>query len=157
MPAEVLNLESKKDKLQTLARLSDLLDNKFRIPGTQIRFGFDFLIGLIPYAGDIITFSFSGMLIMAMVKHGASGMLVLKMIWNILIDMIFGAIPFFGDLFDLHFKANRRNYNLLKEHYVEGAHQGSAWPVILIIIIMIFFLMVASVYVFWKLLQWIVS
>jgi polyferredoxin len=155
--SELIQKEDTPEKLVSLERLSDLLDNKFRIPGTQIRFGFDFLIGLVPYAGDLLTFGFSGMLIMSMVKHGASGMLILKMIWNILIDMVVGSIPFFGDIFDLKFKANRRNYLLLREHYTEEKHKGRVWPVLLLILLLLLFLLGLSVYISWKTLQWIFS
>jgi hypothetical protein len=155
--SELIQKESTTDKLATLEGLSDLLDNKFRIPGTQTRFGFDFLIGLIPYAGDLLTFGFSGLLVMAMVKHGASGMLILKMLWNILIDMLVGSIPLFGDIFDLKFKANRRNYLLLKEHYTEEKHRGRAWPILLLIFVILLALLGLSVYFSWKILYWIFS
>ena len=114
-------------KLKYLDTASDLLDSRFRIPGTDIRFGVDFLIGLVPVAGDVITFGFAGLLVIAMARHGASGMVVVKMLWNILLDATVGSIPVLGDLFDLKYKANRRNYQLLTEHYQEGEHQGSDW------------------------------
>ena len=96
-------------KLKYLDTASDLLDSRFRIPGTDIRFGVDFLIGLVPVAGDVITFGFAGLLVIAMARHGASGMVVVKMLWNILLDATVGSIPVLGDLFDLKYKANRRN------------------------------------------------
>ena len=122
--------ESPKE-LYWIDQASDLLDSKFRIPGTNIRFGLDFIIGLVPYAGDVVTYGFSSILVLSMVRHGASGMVVIKMLWNILLDATIGSIPLLGDLFDLHFKANRKNFELLREHYEEGQHQGSAWPVVL--------------------------
>lgn len=114
-------------KLKYLDTASDLLDSRFRIPGTNIRFGVDFLVGLVPYAGDLLTFGFSCMLVIAMARHGASGKVITKMVWNVLLDTLVGAIPVLGDLFDLQFKSNRRNYQLLLEHYEEGKHEGSAW------------------------------
>lgn len=128
-PIEVVPKEFK-----YLDSMSDLLDSRFRIPGTNIRFGLDFLVGLVPYAGDLITFAFSGVLVISMARNGASGMVVLKMLGNILLDTLVGSIPILGDLFDLSFKANRRNYKLLKEHYQEGKHGGSALPIILAVI-----------------------
>lgn len=119
------------DKLRNIDRLSTLLDSKFRIPGTDIRFGADFLIGLVPYGGDILSFLMSGALVVTMAQHGASGKLVAKMLFNILIDTTVGAVPILGDIFDLFYKSNRRNYHLLREHYVEGAHTGSAKGVII--------------------------
>ena len=119
------------DKLRNVERMSRLLDSKFRIPGTDIRFGADFLIGLIPYGGDLLSFLMSGALVLTMARHGASGKLVVRMLINVLIDTVVGAVPILGDIFDLFFKSNRRNYELLREHYEEGAHTGSAKGVII--------------------------
>ncbi len=144
-----------------LDRASSFLDNRFRIPGTSIRFGADFLVGLIPYVGDVITFSISGILVVVMAKKGASGKVLFKMLGNIFIDGIFGSIPILGDLFDLGFRANRRNLGLLKEHYVEDKHGGSAWGIVLFILISLFLLILFSVFVAWKVFQalwiWIIS
>ncbi|MCC6726709.1 MAG: DUF4112 domain-containing protein [Saprospiraceae bacterium] len=120
-----------------LDAMSDLLDSRFRIPGTHIRFGLDSLVGLVPYAGDLVTFAFSGVLVLAMVRNGASGILAVKMLGNVLLDTLVGSVPILGDLFDLSFKANRRNYKLLQEHYQEGKHGGSAWPVVLAVLFML--------------------
>lgn len=137
-------------ELKTLDFISDLLDSRFRIPGTEIRFGLDSLVGLVPYVGDLTTFGVSGAMIVSMVKHGASGMLVVKMLWNILIDTLFGAIPLIGDIFDFRFRANRKNFELLKEHYEEGAHQGSATWVIILVIILLLALFSVMIWAVWK-------
>ncbi len=137
--------------------MSELLDSKFRIPGTNIRFGLDPIIGLIPYAGDVVTFAFSGLLVIMMARRGVSGMVVVKMLWNILIDTLVGAIPLLGDIFDFHFKANRRNYRLLKEHYQEGKHVGSAWPVIFAIILFLILLIGLTSMIVWKIIYWVFS
>ncbi len=140
-----------------LDAMSSLLDNRFRIPGTDIRFGLDFLIGLVPYAGDVVTFGFSGVLVMAMARHGASGSVILKMLGNILLDTIVGAIPILGDIFDLGFKANRRNYRLLQEHYLEQKHAGSAWPVVIAVFLALLLMLAFVVFIAWKLLRWVFS
>lgn len=146
------NLPEQKPELKYLDQASDLLDSRFRIPGTNIRFGLDFLIGLVPYAGDIIGFVFSGFLLITMVRNGASGMVVLKMLWNVFLDTTVGTIPILGDLFDLQYKANRRNYELLLEHYEEGAHKGSAWPVIIgLIFALVLLLLLSLALIFWLL------
>lgn len=140
-----------------LDNLSDLLDSRFRIPGTNIRFGLDALVGLVPYAGDMVTFAFSGLLVISMARYGASGMVVVKMLWNVLLDTMVGSIPLVGDIFDVQFKANRRNYRLLKEHYQQGKHTGSAWPVVLAVVAALLFMAVLVVMVAWKFLQWVFS
>jgi hypothetical protein len=136
-------------ELKGLDNFSSLLDSQFRIPGTNTRFGLDFIIGLIPYVGDLISFLFSGGLVLTMAKHGASGQVLAKMLFNIILDTVVGSIPLFGDIFDLYFKSNRRNYNLLKEHYGEGEYQGSMWRVvlpILLVLIALFVLMIWLVF-----------
>lgn len=140
--------------IDTAARV---LDNRFRIPGTNIRFGLDFLIGLVPYAGDVVSFAISGLLVAAMARKGASGMALVKMVGNILVDTVVGAVPFLGDLFDLGYRANLRNLRLLREHYAEGRHQGSAWPVVVGILLLLLALMVLLVWGVWRVVYWAFS
>ncbi|MEZ4987537.1 MAG: DUF4112 domain-containing protein [Saprospiraceae bacterium] len=146
--------EEPSDNLKWLETATRFLDNQFRIPGTDIRFGFDFLVGLIPGVGDIVSMGISGLLVTTMVRKGASGMVVVKMIGNIVLDALAGTIPFLGDIFDLTFRANRRNLNLLKEHYKEGEHQGSAWPVVLLLLLVFMAIFVGVIYLVWQILRW---
>lgn len=143
-----------------IAKYSDWLDTRFRIPGTRIQFGLDFIIGLFPVVGDIVSFSLSGGLLLLMIRKGASGKALSLMILNISLDALLGSIPFLGDVFDLFFKANKRNLDLFQAHFEEGKHQGSAWPVIfalllilLLILTVIFYLAVRLVAWFWHLLS----
>lgn len=140
-----------------LDNLSDLLDSRFRLPGTNIRFGLDAFVGLVPYAGDMVTFAFSGLMVISMARYGASGMVIVKMLWNILLDTMVGAIPLVGDIFEVQFKANRRNYRLLKEHYQQGKHTGNAWPIVLAVVAALLLMAVFVVMVVWKFLQWVFS
>ena len=119
------------ESLQKIAKITKLMDSQFRIPGTKFTFGIDPIIGLIPGLGDLIDYAISAYLLIAMVRNGASGRAVAKMIINITIDGIVGLIPFFGHIFDVFYKANRRNLVLAVEHFEEGKHQGSAWPIVL--------------------------
>jgi hypothetical protein len=107
------------------------MDSQFVIPGTSIRFGLDALIGLIPGVGDLATFGISGFMLVIMAQNGASGFVLARMILNVLIDTAIGSIPLLGDLFDIGFKANTKNVRLMQEYYIEGRHRGSAWRVIL--------------------------
>ena len=143
--------------LPWLEGMADFLDNRFRIPGTQIRFGADFLVGLIPYVGDVITFFVSGFLVLVMTRYGASGKVLLKMIGNIWLDGMVGTIPFLGDIFDLRYRANMRNLNLLQEHFGEGKHEGSAWGIIFLLILTLLLLVALSIYVVWRVLYWVVT
>ena len=113
-------------EFQFIDSISSLLDNKFRIPYTNIHFGLDFLIGLIPTAGDWLSFGISSSLVFSMVRRGIGIGMLLKMMGNITLDALVGSIPILGDLFDLHFKANRRNVNLLKQYYAENPNPPAA-------------------------------
>lgn len=147
-------MSNQQGELRWLDSVTKLLDNRFRIPGTEIRFGLDFLIGLIPGIGDILTLSISGLLVTVMARKGASGIVMVKMIGNIVLDALVGAIPILGDLFDLQYRANRRNLDLLQEHYQEGEHQGSAWPVVIIMLLLILAIVIGTAYLVWWVLAW---
>ncbi|MEM1124890.1 MAG: DUF4112 domain-containing protein, partial [Bacteroidota bacterium] len=125
-------------KIKWLDNVSAFLDNKFRIPGTETRFGLDFLVGLIPGAGDMISFGVSSVLVLTMARYGASGRVIIQMLWNIFLDTVVGAIPILGDIFDLYYKSNRRNFNLLRAHYEEGKYSGSGkWIVVTVLLALI--------------------
>jgi NAD/NADP transhydrogenase beta subunit len=132
------NAFSKNPQLRHLDWLARLMDSQFKIPGTNVRFGLDPIIGLIPGAGDVSTFAISAFMLFIMVKNGASGFVLARMILNVLIDTILGSIPFLGDVFDFGFKSNTRNMRLMREHYIEGRHQGGAWKVVLPVLILFF-------------------
>ena len=126
-------------------KIASLLDSKYRIPGTRFRFGLDPIIGLLPFAGDSVTFLISSGLVLIMIRNGASGKVVVKMVGNVLLDTIIGSIPLIGTVFDIFYKANNRNVRLLKEHYEEGKHKGSGLKIIIavgIIMLLLFFLLI---------------
>jgi hypothetical protein len=138
--------------LKNLDTLAKLMDAQFRVPGTDFRFGLDSVIGLIPGIGDLSTFAVSGYMLSLMAKNGASGFVLARMSLNIVIDAIFGSIPILGDLFDVAFKANMRNMRLMQEHYKEGRHRGSAWKVIVPVLVILFAVIVAIIWGVYKLL-----
>jgi hypothetical protein len=118
-----------KSAISHVESMATWMDSRFTIPGTNIKFGFDALIGLIPGAGDFTTLLISGYMVSILAKNGASGFVLARMALNILIDALLGSIPLIGDIFDVAFKANIRNVKLMREHYVEGRHTGGAWKV----------------------------
>ncbi|GAB3294946.1 DUF4112 domain-containing protein [Hymenobacter tenuis] len=121
------------ERLRWVERISHLLDSQFRVPGTNWRFGLDPLMGLIPVVGGLPSLAVSGALILTMMRHGASGQLVVRMAFNVLLDTLIGAIPVLGNIFDFAYKANNRNVRLLREHYAEGKHQGSGKGILLLL------------------------
>jgi hypothetical protein len=94
--------------------LARLMDTAIRIPGTNIRLGLDAVLGLIPGAGDAAGALLSSYIILAAARQGASRGVLLRMIGNVAIDSLFGAIPVLGDIFDIAFKSNARNAALLE-------------------------------------------
>jgi uncharacterized membrane protein YbhN (UPF0104 family) len=92
------------------------MDGAFRIPGLNIRFGLDPIIGLIPGLGDLAATLISLYVLAAAQRYGVSRITTLRMGLNIAIDAIIGAIPIVGDLFDVAWKANERNVALLRRH-----------------------------------------
>lgn len=96
-------------------RLSGLLDTALRIPGTRIRFGLDPILGLFPGVGDAIAALLGGYIVWAGVRAGAPRLIVGRMLANVAIDAIAGAVPAAGTIFDVAFKAHRRNARLLAD------------------------------------------
>lgn len=101
--------------LSNAARLADLLDTRFPIPGTRLRFGLDSLLGLIPGFGDTITLILALVIIGEAREKGVGNRVLARMILNVGLDWLVGLVPIAGDIFDLFFKANVRNLRLLEE------------------------------------------
>lgn len=102
--------------LRRLDGLARLLDERFGIPGTPWRIGLDGLLGFIPGVGDVIAGGLSLYLLMEARRLGLPRHLQARMLANIAADVVVGSVPVVGDLFDVAFKANRRNLKLLREH-----------------------------------------
>ena len=101
---------------ENLDLLAHLLDDWFRLPGTSIRFGLDGIIGLIPGLGDVLTGLASCIIIVAAWFRGVPYVGLVRMVVNVGVDVLIGAIPIAGDAFDIAWKANRRNYALMTRH-----------------------------------------
>jgi len=109
--------QSRRERIERLDRLATLLDTAFVIPGTNIRFGADALIGLAPGIGDSVTTALAAYIVYEAHRLGVPRRVLIRMIGNVAIDGIAGAVPVFGDLFDVAFRANRRNVRILREHF----------------------------------------
>lgn len=103
--------------VERIERTADWLDARFRLPGTDYRFGLDGLIGLVPGLGDAAGLAASAWIVATAREAGAPWGLVARMGLNIAIDAVVGSVPLVGDLFDFGFKANRRNAALLRRHF----------------------------------------
>ena len=108
-----------------LRRWARVFDSAFRIPGTEIRFGLDPILGLVPGIGDFA----SPLLSIFMVWHGAQmrvpKIVLARMVLNALIDAVAGVVPVFGDLFDFGWKATAWNLALLEKHAMPGQRASS--------------------------------
>jgi len=102
-------------KLAQARAVAKLLDRAFRVPGTNITFGLDPMLGLIPGGGDVAGAGFSGWLIMLAAQMQLPRHVIARMVANVAIDTIGGSVPIIGDLFDVAWKSNTRNLALLEQ------------------------------------------
>jgi hypothetical protein len=103
--------------LDRLDRLATLFDIAFVLPGTNIRFGVESLLRLIPGIGDAAASALSCYLLFEAYKLDVPAALLARMIANVVLEGAMGAVPFAGDAFDVFFRANRRNVALLRDHF----------------------------------------
>jgi hypothetical protein len=104
-----------------LEAIADLLDSRWRIPGTGIRFGADALLSLLPGLGTVVSTAISGYLIWEARRLGVSAGMVLRMIGNVGLDGLISTVPVAGTVGDVFFRANRRNMALLRRHLARPA------------------------------------
>ena len=104
---------------QTLRHIEFLLDEAFPIPGTGIRFGLDGIVGLVPGLGDVLAGMLSLVIPLAGWVRSLPYVTLVRMAVNLGIGVLVGSVPIFGDIFDIAWKANRRNYRLLRRHLGE--------------------------------------
>jgi hypothetical protein len=106
------------DEQQTLERLrwlATLLDTAVRLPG-GIRVGADAIIGLAPGVGDALSTAMAAYIVYEAKRLGLPKHKILRMVANVAIDSLVGAVPLLGDIFDVAFKANIRNLKIIEEH-----------------------------------------
>ena len=108
--------ESLPPDLLALRRFAKLMDNAVRIPGLRRGVGLDAALGLIPGAGDVVSAGMSVWIISGALRHRVPLPKVMRMIWNVMADLMFGAVPLAGDVFDMFFAQNERNMKLLMLH-----------------------------------------
>jgi Domain of unknown function (DUF4112) len=104
------------ETIKRLERLARLLDSAYRVPGTRIRFGLDPLLGLLPGVGDVASAALSAYLVYEARRLGVSSPMLARMIGNIGLDLMIGAVPLAGDVADVFWRANKRNMRLLRRH-----------------------------------------
>jgi len=104
------------ERLRRVRDLARVLDSAVRIPGTEIRFGLDALLGLLPAGGDVVGAALSATIVLAAARRGAPASLLARMTANLVMDALIGALPLVGDLADIGWRANVRNVELLESY-----------------------------------------
>jgi hypothetical protein len=107
--------ESQTD-LRRARAIARVLDSAVGVPGTPIRIGLDAVLGLVPGAGDIAGAVLSGYIVLMGLRSGVPRVVIWRMLTNIGIDTLFGSVPVLGDLFDVAYKSNLKNVDLLERH-----------------------------------------
>ena len=107
---------TREQRIARIDALATLMDTAFVLPGTEIRFGLDALIGLVPGIGDAISTAISLFVVSEARALGAPAWLIARMVGNVALDGVVGVVPLVGDVFDVAFRANRRNMALLRAH-----------------------------------------
>ena len=138
-------------------RAARVLDELFRVPGTNIRFGLDSILGLLPGGGDFAGGALSAYVIVAAARLGAPPSLLVRMGANVLVDTLLGTVPVIGDLFDVAWKANRRNVELLEAFEGAPARTASRNRVVLVLVLGVLLLAaVLAAVVGYRILRWVV-
>jgi hypothetical protein len=117
-----------------IALVSRLMDNAFTVPGTNIRFGLDPIIGLVAGYGDAATAITSLLMLMRSAKHGVPNIVLGQMALNIVLNSTVGAVPVVGDAFSFYFKSNQRNYELLRKHAGTAKSAASSWLFVVLLL-----------------------
>jgi hypothetical protein len=108
--------------LKRAQRLANLLDNAFTLPIFRVKFGLDFLLGLVPVVGDIISFIIALRIVVYARQLGAPVSIMAHMLKNLIIDLVLGSVPLLGDIVDNFFRANQRNVRLMEKWWVAQHH-----------------------------------
>jgi hypothetical protein len=146
-------------ELEMLARW---LDSAFRIPGIGVRFGFDALLGLLPGVGDATTSIASLYILSAAHRYKVSRVTLTRMALNIVLETIIGAVPLLGDLFDVYWKSNQRNVELLRRHLAappaeaRQLQRSDRWFVVALMVGLVALMIGAAIAAYW-ILSWVVA
>ena len=111
--------QSRRAALDRLDMLATVFDTAFILPGTNLRFGVESLLRLVPGIGDAAASMLSCYLLYEAHRLGVPRLLFARMVMNVLLEGTVGVVPVAGDAFDVFFRANRRNVALLRGHFAK--------------------------------------
>lgn len=112
------------DELARIRRVAWRMDALVMIPGTNYSLGLDNILGLVPVVGDALALAPSIWIVHRAYRIGASPGALAFMVANLVADVLIGSIPIVGDLFDIAYNANIRNYRLLERNLTERANRA---------------------------------
>ena len=139
-----------------MRRWARIFDSAFRIPGTQITFGIDPILGLFPGIGDLASPIFSLFLLWHGARLRVPKIVLARMVLNAALDAGAGAIPVIGDLFDFAWKANAWNLALLEKHAMPGQRASSAdWLFVIICCAIVVLVALIPILLLWLGLSWL--
>lgn len=152
---------TKVTSIRQLRQFSNLLDRAIRIPGTSHGIGLDPILGLIPGGGDLLGAVFSGYIVLKAFQFGVPKETLLRMGSNIALETVAGTVPVVGDLFDVAWKANVKNVDLLEAHLESpetGKKADRGFVVLLLgglllLVILVSFVSLVAIALLWRLLQ----
>ncbi|MGR3513535.1 MAG: DUF4112 domain-containing protein [Paracoccaceae bacterium] len=110
-----MTTEDRMKRIARLQNLADALDSRFSVFGIPV--GWDSLLGLVPGLGALVTTVPTGLMVIEGIRLGARKRTAVRMAWNGWLDVTIGAVPIFGDVFDLFFKSHQRNVALLRDEF----------------------------------------
>lgn len=125
---DISSAERKRRARERLITLTRLMDSAIDVPALRTTVGLDALLGLVPVAGDLLSAAVGVYLIAQARELGASRWLQAKMAYNLVLDATVGAVPLAGDVFDVYFRAHRRNLKLLQKELGEPFIEGTGGP-----------------------------
>jgi hypothetical protein len=123
--SDFMRERTRRERVARIDTLATLLDTALILPGTNVRFGLDALLGVVPGIGDLITTAMALFIVHEARQLGAPGHVIARMLANVVLDGALGAVPLLGDAFDVMWRSNRRNMRLLQEWL--ASEQGSPW------------------------------
>jgi hypothetical protein len=144
-------IERQAKTVQRLRNISRLLDNAIPIPGTPYRIGLDPLLGLLPAGGDLAGALLSAYIVFSAAQLGLPRESLVRMVSNILLETVVGTIPIVGDLFDVAWKANIKNMELLESHLdtPQPAKKADKTFIVLLLVGLLVFVVAAIAFSAW--------